>query len=180
MKNLNIIDKKGLFEELQRLDGMVKQLRGALEKVTDAETKRVKDLESAKSDFSFDQQVHQAKQSKNSAFFYGVMEQAKEAMRKSTTADDFKKASHNYNLARDQIDRLAKEGKSKINARSYANLLKMFGGEVGGFSSLGFGMGEKSMTTTISNQIDEIIRLLQDQLRKDMEVVNEPEQSLTI
>ena len=41
------------------------------------------------------------KQSKNSAFFYGVMEQTKEAMRKSTTADDFKKASRNYSLARD-------------------------------------------------------------------------------
>lgn len=108
------------------------------------------------------------------------MEQAKEAMRKSTTADDFKKASRNYSLARDQIDSLAKEEKSKINAGSYASILKMLGGETSGFSSLGFGMGEKSMTTTISNQIDEIIRLLQDQLRKDMEVVNEPEQSLTI
>ena len=42
---MNVIDKTGLFEELQRLDGVVKQLRGALERVTDAETKRVKDLE---------------------------------------------------------------------------------------------------------------------------------------
>lgn len=109
-----------------------------------------------------------------------MMEAAKEAMKKAVTAEQFTGARSEYELARNRIESFKSEEKSKINAGSYANMLKMFGGEVGGFSSLGFGMGEKSMTTTISNQIDEIIRLLQDQLRKDMEVVNEPEQSLTI
>lgn len=177
---MNAIDKTGLLEQLQRFDGIVKQLQDALEKVTDAEKKRTADLESAKEKFGRSEQIYSATQSKNSAFFYGMMEAAKEAMKKAVTAEQFTGARSEYELARNRIESFKSEEKSKINAGSYAGMLKMLGGETSGFSSLGFGMGEKSMTTTISNQIDEIIRLLQDQLRKDMEVVNEPEQSLTI
>lgn len=61
----------------------------------------------------------------------------------------------------------------KTGANEYTQLLSLFGGgAMSGFSAAGFGMGEVSVTTTISRQIDQVIRLLQDQLRKDLMVVN--------
>lgn len=67
---------------------------------------------------------------------------------------------------------MQEEFDSKKPKIDYQKILGLLSGQTSGFGSTGFGMGEVNVTTTISRQIDEVIRLLQDQLRKDLTVVN--------
>ena len=103
------------------------------------------------------------------------MKDAQYAMEHASTAEDFHAASSRYISARSQVDSIEQYNKSKEpKVKDYADLMQqLVGGAASTYSAAGFSMGETTdITDTVERQLDIVIRLLQDQLRKDLTVVN--------
>ena len=163
-----------LQETLSRLDKEFKELNDAVEKARKAEEKRVSDLSQARDEFDVSEADRAAKQTSDFEYFKKVMDEASTAMLEATTADQFKSAASRYASARDYLE--DKKPKELTAADWAAQLQQLALAASSSFGAAGFGMGENSgmdMQQTISNQIDVVIRCMQDILRRDLEVVNQ-------
>ena len=89
-------------------------------------------------------------------------------MDNAETAADFNAHAGRYAGLKSQMESVMPK------PSDYANILKTLAGDsMSGFSGQGFSMGETvDPTAGIERQIDQIIRLMQDQTRRDLQVVN--------
>lgn len=186
-------DLDKLVSEAQKYDSVIKQLEDALkkqeeatQKATDAATKQVSDmlkaaaearqkreqeLSAAKEKFQYGEDFKSAVQSKDTAWLEDAFGKAVERMQSAKTASEYSNAAGQAVQARDALKNIAKEELASLQEQLKSRI--GIQGPMSGFSALGFSMGETlNPTAGIERQIDQIIRLMQDQMRRDLQVVN--------
>lgn len=168
-----------LSQTLSQLNKDFERLDEALKKVQKAEDDRVAGLDKARKAFQTEEADYTAKQNTDFEYFKKVMDDAAAAMSEATTAEQFRDASSRYTSARDWFE-TTKEKYEPTAATWAKQLQSLVTTSASSFGAAGFGMGEDpsiDIQQTISNQIDTVIRYMQDLIRKDLEVVN---QTMTI
>jgi hypothetical protein len=94
------------------------------------------------------------------------MEEAAYAMEHVTSAEDFSKESSRFSMARSKVEAIQRE---TLN-NSWKNLTS---NPVSGYTALGFSMGETlNPISDIERQIDQIIRLMENQMKQSVQYVN--------
>lgn len=164
-----------ILARAKTVDGWLKQVDQALEKQAEAEKKkadledkRVKGLNEARGEFQTKLAAKAALKAGDEGYFGEAMDQAKRAMEKATTAEDYRKAEGDYFQAGSSLESLRSRAPQGMQ-----EALKLLAGKpVSGFSSQGFSMGEKESNATIESKMDEIIQLLVEEVRKDLNVYN--------
>lgn len=174
------------LDTIAQLEEALKKLNAALQEEADkawkeakeealAEEERIRSLREAQEDWKTAEADYTATKKKDLAYFQQAMKDAQYAMEHAGTAEDFHAASSRYISARSQVDSIEQYNKSKEpKVKDYADLMQqLVGGAASTYSAAGFSMGETTdITDTVERQLDMVIRLLQDQLRKDLTVVN--------
>ena len=189
IKNNDVTGILGRIVELQsgNIDDVIEQLeifREALETVNENikrqeeedykawhdrlmdEEDRKKALRESMEDWNQSERDNQASKLKDVEYFKKVMEEAAYEMEHVTTAEDFSKASSRFSMARSQVEAIQRETLSN----AWKNLMTS---PVSGYTSLGFSMGETlSPINDIERQIDQIIRLMENQMKQSVQYVN--------
>lgn len=163
-----------VIEQLQTsIQKLKEQEQKTLEERVEKEKNAAKDLDEARQKFKISEEQYSAAKNRDMAYFREQMKRAQQAMANATTAQQFTEAASYYTNARSQIESIEKS-KDKGTRIDYSKMMEMLAGSaVSNFSAAGFGMGEQmNITSTVENQLNEVIRLMQEQLRKDLKVVN--------
>lgn len=130
------------------------------------EEDRKKALREAAEDWNQSERDYQASKLKDLEYFKGVMKEAAYAMEHVNSAEDFTKESSRFSMARSQIEAIQRE---TLN-NAWKNLTS---NPVSSYSALGFSMGETlSPISDIERQIDQIIRLMENQMKQSVQYVN--------
>ena len=181
------LELKTRVKDLRRYDQLIDQLESVVQKAAQdkleaevADLDRQDKLEAARKAWAQAEEDYNAQRRDSLAYFQQVMAQAKLDMENAYDEADFQKASSRLSWARSNADRIidardAEEAKKpKEKMADFASLMQTLAGTaVSNFSAAGFGMGEQmDLTSTIENQLNEVIRLMQEQLRKDLTVTN--------
>ncbi len=150
------------------MDQALEKQAEAEKKKADLEDKRVKGLNEARGEFQAKLAAKAALKAGDEGYFGEAMDQAKRAMEKATTAEDYRKAEGDYFQAESSLESLRSRAPQGLQ-----EALKLLAGQpVSGFSAQGFSMGEKESNATIESKMDEIIQLLVQEVRKDLNVYN--------
>lgn len=137
-----------------------------LEEKLEKEQKIARELEEARQDYAVSQRDLIAERSNDISYFQEVMEEARERMATATTAEDFNKGATRETYARSQVEAIQRE--TLTNA--WKNLTTS---PTSNYSALGFSMGETlSPISDIERQIDQIIRLMENQMKQSVQYVN--------
>lgn len=130
------------------------------------EEDRKKALRESMEDWNQSERDNQSSKLKDVEYFKKVMEEAAYAMEHVTSAEDFSKESSRFSMARSQVEAIQRE--TLTNA--WKNLTTS---PTSNYSALGFSMGETlSPINDIERQIDQIIRLMENQMKQSVQYVN--------
>ena len=175
----------GLLSEVKKYDDVIDRLNDALKKQTDAQQKavdaaiqisqkyikatqdavntRVSELESAKSKAVYGEQFQSAVQSKDTAWLEDALYKAVEAMGNAQTASEYNLAYGQAKTARDALRTLARDEQQSLQQQLQS--LTGIQSPVSNFTAAGFSMGEQFSTVdNISKNVDEIVRLMREQM----------------
>lgn len=152
------IDEK----ELKLREKAAKELEEKLEK----EKKIADELDEARMKYAVSQKDLVAERTNDISYFKRVIEEGRNQMNTATTAEEFNRGADRETYARGRIENIQNE-----MMRTAWNALNT--SPVSNYSALGFSMGEvMSPIGNIENQIDQIIRLMQEQMSRQIQYVN--------
>ena len=107
-----------------------------------------------------------AERTNDLSYFQEVMEKARERMSTATTAEEFKQGEQRETYARSQIENIQRD----TIQNAWKSLITS---PTSNYSALGFSMGETlSPINDIERQIDQIIRLMENQMKQSVQYVN--------
>jgi hypothetical protein len=154
---------RGRFETYQQA---LEQLWAKQREVAEREVKRAEDLALARADYQDTERSRIASMKGDISYFQNMMEESKRVMNNATDANDYNAAASRVDYARGQIESIQREKISTL-------LNGLNTSPVSNYSALGFSMGEvMSPIGNIENQIDQIIRLMQEQMSRQIQYVN--------
>jgi hypothetical protein len=107
-----------------------------------------------------------AERTNDISYFKNAIEEGRNQMKTATTADEFNRGAERETYARGRIENIQNE-----MMRTAWNSLNT--SPVSNYSALGFSMGEvMNPISDIERQIDQIIRLMENQMKQSVQYVN--------
>lgn len=166
--DMSVIEQ--LQDAIEKIDEKEIQLREKAAKELEDKIKKEKEisdkLEEARQNYAVSQKDLIAERTNDISYFQGVLEKGRARMQSATTADEFNQGASREAYAKNQIENIQRT----IVENAWKNLTTS---PTSNFSALGFSMGETlSPISDIERQIDQIIRLMENQMKQSVQYVN--------
>lgn len=166
--DMSVIEQ--LQDAIEKIDEKEIQLREKAAKELEDKIKKEKEisdkLEEARQNYAVSQKDLVAERTNDISYFQGVLEKGRARMQSATTADEFNQGATREAYAKNQIENIQRT----MIENAWKNLTTS---PTSNFSALGFSMGETlSPISDIERQIDQIIRLMENQMKQSVQYVN--------
>ena len=144
-----------------------------VKRLEEQRARQQEELDKARSDWRYSEAFSQARRAKDVAWLQDSMNKAAAAMSTATTASGFREASSRYGAARSALQGLDEEGRKTEIERLKGLLDSMKASPVSNYTAAGFSMGEQlGAEENISRNVEQIVRLLQEQMAKQLQTFN--------